>query len=111
MNFLKLDERVWVAAQLEPDDLSAVVAQGFRTIICNRPDNEGPAQPSFAQIKGAALAGGLEAVYIPIVPGQAGLAEVGAFADAIKRQPGPVLAYCRSGARSKAIYDAVRSMA
>ena len=111
MNFSKLNDRISVAGQLEPDDMVHVYSQGFRTIICNRPDNEGPGQPSFAQIKAAASAAGLAAFYIPIVPGQAGQAEVSAFADAIDSQPGPVLAYCRSGARSKAIYDAVRSMA
>lgn len=110
MNLSKLDDRVSVAGQLEPEDMARVHALGFRTIICNRPDNEGPGQPGFAQIQAAASAAGLEAIYIPIVPGQAGQREVAAFADALKNQPGPVLAYCRSGARSTAIYDAVRSL-
>ena len=110
MNFSKINDQISVAGQLAPDDMTQVYSQGFRTIICNRPDNEGPGQPSFAQIKTAALAAGLTAFYIPIVPGRAGRAEVSAFADVINSQPGPVLAYCRSGARSTAIYDAVRAL-
>jgi sulfide:quinone oxidoreductase len=43
---------------------------GFRSIICNRPDGEGNDQPTFSEIEEAARAAGLEAYYMPVVPGR-----------------------------------------
>ena len=94
--------------QLEPDQLGEVAARGFRTVIANRPDGEGgDLQPSSAVLAAAAREHGLEFVYQPVVSGRIGEADVDAFAQHLARLPGPVLAFCRTGARSATLYARV----
>ena len=98
-----------VSGQISPEDVAEIAKAGFKSIICNRPDGEQPGQPTFAEIETAASALGLEARYIPVIPGQAGPDEVEAFAAAIKEMPKPLLAYCRSGARSNMMFQLAQS--
>lgn len=95
-----------VAGQLDPEQMSAIAEAGFKAVICNRPDGEAPAEPQFDAISAAAAAAGLEARYIP-VSNQVGLTpeNVTDMKAALSEMPGPVLAYCRSGARSAKLYE------
>lgn len=95
-----LSPTVSVSPQIAPEDCAAFAAQGFTTIINNRPDDEAPGQPSGALIEAAARAAGLGYVAIPIDHTGFGPAQVVAMVDAMAAAPGPVLAYCRSGTRS-----------
>lgn len=97
-----IDDRLAVGGQITPEQVAQLKAQGFRAVICNRPDGEDPGQPAFAEIEGAARAQGMEARHIPVA-GRPGEAEAGAFAAALAELPGPVYAYCRSGGRSGAL--------
>jgi sulfide:quinone oxidoreductase len=99
MQLKKLDERLSVGPQVTPDEVASLAKWGFRSIICNRPDDEDYGQPSFAEIAAAARAQGLEARHIP-VSGQPGPGQVEQFATALRELPGPVFAYCRSGGRA-----------
>jgi sulfide:quinone oxidoreductase len=95
-----------VSEQITVAQIAEVKAAGFKSIICNRPDGEGYDQPDFSEIEQAAKAAGLQARYIPVNPGMMSHADVQAFAEAIKTLPAPVLAFCRSGARSTALWNA-----
>jgi len=89
------------AGQLQPEDMAALAAHGIRTVINNRPDGEGgPDQPLSDAIEAAARAAGMDYHYIPVVSGQVTQAQVDAMASAIEHAASPVLAFCRSGARS-----------
>ena len=57
----KLTAELSVAAQISAADVAGLAAQGFKSIICNRPDGEGPDQPLFAEIERAASSLGLSA--------------------------------------------------
>lgn len=96
----KIDDRISVAPQIQPEDVSALAAAGFVHIINNRPDGEEPGQPAGAQIAEAAEAAGLGYTEIPVTPGGFSMAQVEAMAEALGSVDGPVLAYCRSGTRS-----------
>jgi uncharacterized protein (TIGR01244 family) len=48
----------------------------------------------------AAKAAGLEYHYLPVISGQITPEQVAEFAATLKAATGPVLAFCRSGARS-----------
>ncbi len=99
-----------VAGQITPDDVPAIARAGFKSIICNRPDGEaGPDQPSFASIAQAAEAAGLKAQYLPAIAGQITSAHGAAMARLLAELPAPVLAYCRSGARSTSLWQLARS--
>jgi sulfide:quinone oxidoreductase len=100
MEIRKISPQISVSAQISPDDVTEIRDAGYRAIICNRPDGEGPVQPSFGQIAEAAKSAGIEARYVPIEPGMVGSDQVDAFRSALEELPRPLLAYCRSGARS-----------
>ena len=94
-----------VSPQILPEDIAAIAAAGFRSVMCNRPDGEAADQPAFAEIEAAARAAGLEAAYLPVVSGQVKDADAEAFATVFATLPKPVFAYCRSGTRSATLWS------
>ncbi|GAA0520257.1 TIGR01244 family sulfur transferase [Pigmentiphaga sp. GD03639] len=103
--FTSLTENFAVAPQLAPEDMAAVAAAGFKSVINNRPDFEGgPAQPSSEQMQAAAQAAGLNYVHQPVNGANIQPGDVSTFASLLKTLPGPVLAFCRSGARSTKLF-------
>lgn len=99
MDFKKIDDRISVAPQIQIADLPAIASLGFKTLVANRPDNEEPGQPLMAGIEEAARENGLQWVYMPVAPGNISDSEVERFGTMIRSADGPVLAFCRSGAR------------
>jgi uncharacterized protein (TIGR01244 family) len=98
---------VCVAPQLSPEAMAEAARQGFRSVINNRPDFEhGPDQPTSAQIEAAARAAGLEYRFLPVDGGYQSPEEIGAFAALLAELPRPILAFCRSGARSGRLFSA-----
>ncbi|MGS0896789.1 aminotransferase class V-fold PLP-dependent enzyme [Burkholderia stagnalis] len=91
--------------QIATADLKAIRHAGFRSIICNRPDGESADQPAFDEIAAAARELGLDARYLPVERDRIGDAEVDAFGALLDTLPKPVLAYCRSGSRSGALWN------
>ena len=97
---------VCVAPQLTPDAMAEVARLGFKSVINNRPDFEhGPDQPANAAVEAAALAAGLQYLHLPVDGGWQSPEEIAAFAVLLKELPAPVLAFCRSGARSTRLYQ------
>lgn len=107
--FRTLDETIAVAPQLAPEDMAAAAAQGFTTIVNNRPDGEEPGQPTDAQMRRAAEAAGLAYRAIPVT--HAGFADgtIDAMRMVLEGASGPVLAYCRSGTRSAFLWALARA--
>ena len=94
-------EHFATAPQISPQDMAAIAAHGFHTVINNRPDGEGgPEQPTSQAMAQAAQAVGLAYHYLPVISGQITPEQVADFAALVNAAPGPVLAFCRSGARS-----------
>jgi len=110
MQIQQVNEHLYISGQITPEMLDDLAAHGIRSLMCNRPDNEEAGQPSFAQIEAAAKAVGIDVRHVPIPHGQVSQAAADAFVDALKALPTPVLAYCRSGARSNGMYNAVQHM-
>jgi len=100
MRIKQVTPELSISGQIMPADLQALADQGYRAIICNRPDNEGAGQPTFREMKKAAKKAGMEAKYIPIGFGGLAQQQIDEFSAAVEEMPGPVLAYCLSGARS-----------
>lgn len=96
---------VCVAPQLTPEAMAEAAAAGFKSIVNNRPDFEhGPDQPTSAAIQAAAEAAGLEYRHLPVAGGYQSPQEIAAFADLLAELPRPLLAFCRSGARSTRLF-------
>lgn len=101
---------VCVAPQLTPEAMAEAAAMGFKSVVNNRPDFEhGPDQPSSADIEAAARAAGLEYRHLPVDGGYQSPEEIAAFAKLLAELPRPLLAFCRSGARSTRLYMAAVS--
>jgi uncharacterized protein (TIGR01244 family) len=102
-----LSPLVSVTAQLEPADMAWAAANGFKSVINNRPDFEGgDDQPTNAAMAAAAQAAGLSYAFLPVDPGFQTAEEIAEFARLLTALPGPVLAFCRSGTRSGKLYRA-----
>ena len=96
----RIDDRISVAPQIQPEDVAGIAAAGFAAIVNNRPDDEDAGQPSGADIRAAAEAAGLSYSEIPITHAGFSHPQIDAMVNALAASPGPVLAYCRSGTRS-----------
>jgi sulfide:quinone oxidoreductase len=105
MDIRKIENGLSVGAQINPQDVQELARLGFKSIICNRPDSEGPGQASFQEIEKAALSAGINAHHIPIVPGGIKSHDIRAFALAMNEMPSPVFAYCRTGTRSATLWS------
>lgn len=111
MTLIRLSDDLFTTGQIDASDVPAIAAHGFKTLICNRPDQEaGPSQPGFDGIEAAAKAAGLATLYLPVIPGQFTPDQVVAFAEAIEAMPKPILAYCRTGGRVTSLYQATRTL-
>ena len=104
MNMTQLSTALSVRPQVLPEEVAELAAAGFKGIINNRPDGEGPDQPSSAELEAAAKREGLAYWHIPVVPGQATEEQARAFAAALREAEGPVVAFCRTGNRSTGLW-------
>jgi sulfide:quinone oxidoreductase len=104
-----IDTDYAVAGQLAPEHMKQLADAGFRSVINNRPDGEDPAQTPHSVMKQAAEAAGLQYVFVPV--GAAFPVQEAAIKlkEALAKLPRPVLAYCRSGARSETVYSLAKS--
>lgn len=109
MDVTPIDETFAAAPQIDPGQAAEIARRGYRAIICNRPDGEEADQPPAAAIAAAAAAQGLAFAHVPAVSGAITAADAAAMARALADLPGPVLAYCRSGARSQKLYAMARA--
>jgi uncharacterized protein (TIGR01244 family) len=106
-----IDDALSIAGQLQADDMRKLADAGFRSVINNRPDFEGGSgQPAHADIEAAARAAGLEYRYLPVPPGGHTVDQARAMIELVDTLPKPVLAFCRSGRRSAALYMMGRSL-
>lgn len=92
--------------QISAADVALLAEQGFRTLINNRPDGEGgAAQPLSEELAKAAEQAGIAFVHLPVVPGQITAEQASAMRDILADAEKPVLAFCRSGARSTNLWQ------
>lgn len=106
MDIRKVSDTFSVSAQIGTDDIPLIAAMGFKSIVCNRPDGEGEDQPLFGSIESVAARAGLRTAYLPVAPTGPVPADIEAFQELFDRLPKPVLAYCRTGNRSLATWNA-----
>ena len=98
---IHLDPNFAVAGQLTVADFKELAAQGFKSIISNRPDGEQWGQLSADKVRELAAAAGLTFRHIPLqMPDVLSPETAATTQDALDNLPGPVLAFCKSGTRS-----------
>ena len=109
MPIFKLSESLSVAAQITPQDVSNIAAQGFTTVVCNRPDGEVPYQASMDEIETACNAVGLLFVRYPVNAMNFPGADLDGLGELFDDPSQSVLAYCRTGTRCANLWVATRS--
>ncbi|OYR17715.1 metallo-beta-lactamase superfamily protein [Brucella grignonensis] len=100
MKPIPVTEKFSVVGQIQPSDFAELRRLGFKTVINNRPDGEDTTQPGSDAEEAAAKAAGLDYVFIPVTSTCMPENDVRRFAETIVASDGPVIAHCRSGARS-----------
>ncbi|MBU2408315.1 MAG: TIGR01244 family phosphatase [Gammaproteobacteria bacterium] len=110
MNYTRISDRLTVSPQIAVEDIAALAKDGFTGIVNNRPEQEAPDQPLSSELEAEASRHGLDYWHIPVVPGAMTEAEVCAFGAARAEARGPVLAFCRTGNRSSALWEAAHAL-
>jgi uncharacterized protein (TIGR01244 family) len=111
INPVKLDDAFSHCTQVTVEDIPAIVAAGYKTLINNRPDAEdGAGQPTTAALRTAAEAAGLYFVALPVIPNQISAEQVAEYHRLIANAPRPMLGFCRSGNRASTLYQRAQTL-
>ena len=102
-NFAKVESTVACAGAITPGAIPEIKKMGYASIINLRLATEQGADID-ANIA-AAKAAGLQYVHLPVQGGFQTPEEIARFAELLLQLPKPVLAFCRSGARSTKLYQ------
>ena len=105
MRVLELGPQVYVSGQVFEHDVRLAAKQGVRSIMNNRPDGEAMGQPLSADLATLAEELGMTFLHLPINPKAITEQDVEAFANACDELERPLLIFCRSGARSTAVWE------
>lgn len=104
-SLVRIVDVLWVASQLQPEDMRTLAAAGFRSVINSRPGVEGGAgQPTSTQLEAAARAAGPDCLHLPAPSAGHAWGQALSMASTVDALPHPVLAFCRTGRRSTALY-------
>lgn len=105
LRVLELAPQVFVAGQVFEQELKVAAEQGIRSVINNRPDGESANQPPSAHLAGVAEGLGMTYVHVPIVSGSITPQNIEEFRQVCESLERPMLVFCRSGARSTALWE------
>lgn len=101
----QISDNLYVAPQLTQTDVSDASKLGIKAVICNRPDNEEPNQPTFSEVQQWLTSVGInQSVQQPVVASTINGNDVEQFQQLLQSLPKPVLAYCRTGTRSSLLW-------
>lgn len=106
----KINEMLSVAGQIDITDVGRLAAEGYGTIINNRPDGEEAGQPDHLTAAAEAAKYNLVYRFQPVTNNSINRKEVIDFHNSVMRGPHPVLAYCRSGTRCYLLWNAARAL-
>lgn len=105
LSFTRIADNFTVSAQISPDHVAEIAGAGYRIVVCNRPDDEEPGQPSAAEVAAACETHGLEFHHLPVTGPVLAPGVLKQFRNIVTSDRGPVFAYCRSGQRCVFLYQ------
>ena len=109
MDIKEISDQFYIAPQITEADIALLRDKGIRSIICNRPDGEDAGQPRFQDLSNNAQKQGIEMRHIPVSGGIFNDESVAEFSNALNMLPKPILAYCRTGMRSAALWSLAKA--
>jgi sulfide:quinone oxidoreductase len=104
MMFNKIIDNYFVSDQITEEDIEQLKEAGFKTIFCNRPDNEEQNQVTVKSIQDKAIERGLNFIHQPVIGGQISQNDIDQFSDYYDAAEKPIFAYCRTGTRSSMLW-------
>jgi sulfide:quinone oxidoreductase len=104
MKLAKINNELTVSDQITIEDLKEIQAQGYKTIFCNRPDQESEGQLTFSAIEKEAQSIGIKAIHQPVIGGQISDDDIAQFGCYFEVAQKPVFAYCRTGTRCSTLW-------
>jgi sulfide:quinone oxidoreductase len=104
MKFAKINTELTVSDQITIEDLKEIQAQGYKTIFCNRPDQESEGQLTFSTIEKEAQNLGIKAIHQPVIGGQISDDDIAQFGSYFELAQKPIFAYCRTGTRCSMLW-------
>jgi sulfide:quinone oxidoreductase len=105
MRIIEISENYSVTMQIDPEDVESFAQEGFRTIVCNRPDGEEFGQPTAASVQEACERQGIAFHMLPMKGSAVSPETLQRFRDVIQNADGRVLGYCRTGTRSAILWQ------
>ena len=104
MKFAKINNELTVSDQITIEDLKEIQAQGYKTIFCNRPDQESEGQLDFSAIEKEASNLDIKVIHQPVIGGQISDDDVAQFSCYFEAAQKPIFAYCRTGTRCSTLW-------
>ena len=104
MKFAKINNELTVSDQITIEDLKEIHALGYKTIFCNRPDQESEGQLNFSSIEKEAQNLGIKTIHQPVVGGQISDNDIAQFGNYFENSQKPIFAYCRTGTRCSTLW-------
>lgn len=104
MDLRKLTPFLSVSPQITAEEVGIAASMGFKTLICNRPENESEDQPEMQSIIDACERQGMAWHYQPVISGKVTDENAVNFGNLLKEVQGPVLAFCRTGTRCTTLW-------
>lgn len=104
MQINTLSDDYSVSPQIEVSDVPSITQAGFKSVICNRPDQENPEPRQIEAIKAAVEAAGMEFAENVFDPSSFGPDKIERQAELLAQLPSPVFAYCASGNRCSIVW-------
>ena len=105
-----LTPNVSVTGQMTVEKFEKLVQQDFKSVIVNRPDQEIGNMTSASALRNIAEQANLSLIYQPVISGQISQQDVQEFAKYYNSLPKPILLVCKSGNRSKVLFNQARSL-
>ena len=105
MDIRQLSPTFAVSPQIGVEDIPAIVAAGFTTIICNRPDEEVPPSHQATAIGDATIAAGLTFIINSVTHQGLNAGMIDSQKADMDAAIAPILAYCASGTRSAIVWS------
>lgn len=105
-----LNENVSVTGQMTTEKFQKLLQQGFKSVIVNRPDQEVGNMTSASELRNLAEQSKLSLIYQPVVSGRISQQDVHEFAKYYNSLPKPILLVCKSGSRSKVLFNRAQSL-
>ena len=107
MNLREIDDNFSIAEQIHQHDLAILKEAGYTDVVCNRPDNEDPGQPAFAELEAEAIRIGMKTHHLGFDGQDFRPDHVTGLREVLDGAEGKTVAFCRTGNRSLLLWSRV----